>query len=279
MNTTTLLLVLLAALLHASWNALIKVGGDGLVRLGIINMTASLCCVPVLFWVDVPAPASWPYLAASVLIHQAYYAFLVQGYHFGDLSLVYPIARGIAPILVALGGYFLVGETLNLTGIGAVILICSAILSLAFEPGHATSIKAVFFALCTGCTIAAYTVCDGIGGRLAGDVFGYIAWLFFLEGPPIFLVALWLRRAVLIQTLATNGLVGVAGGIFAITAYGLVIWAMSSTPMTYVSAVRETSVLVAALIGTRLLRERAAKRRTVAALVVIAGVMLLQLGR
>ena len=271
--------MLLAALLHASWNALVKIGGDGLVRLGIINMTASLCCVPLLFIAEFPAAASWPYLAASVLIHQAYYAFLVQGYRFGDLSLVYPIARGIAPLLVAIGGYALAGETLNATGIGAVLLICAAIFSLAFEPGRAAGSKAVFFALCTGATIAAYTVCDGIGGRLAGDVMGYIAWLFFLEGPPIFFLALWLRRRALLQSLNSNGMAGVAGGAFAVTAYGLVIWAMSTTPMTYVSAVRETSVLIAALIGTRLLKEPAALRRTLAAVVVIIGVIVLQMGR
>lgn len=271
--------MLLAAFLHASWNALVKVGGDGLVRLGIINMTASLCCVPLLFITDFPAAASWPYLAASILIHQAYYVFLIQGYRFGDLSLVYPIARGVAPLLVAIGGYMLADETLNMAGIGAVLVICIAIFSLAFEPGRSASSRAVFFALCTGATIAAYTVCDGIGGRLAGEVMGYIAWLFFLEGPPIFFLALWLRRRALLHSLRTNGLAGVAGGAFAVTAYGLVIWAMSSTPMTYVSAVRETSVLIAALIGTRLMREPAAARRTLAAVLVIIGVIVLQMGR
>jgi len=276
LNTSILLLVLLAALLHASWNALVKVGGDGLVRLSIINITASLCCLPFLFFLAPPAPASWPYLAASILIHQAYYAFLVQGYRFGDLSLVYPIARGVAPILVALGGYILAGEQLEFAGVMAVVLICVAILSLAFERGRMANIKAIVFALCTGLTIAAYTVCDGLGGRLAENVFAYIVWLFVLEGPPIFLLALWLRRRVLLQTLRTDGGAGIVGGIFALTAYGLVIWAMSSTTMTYVSALRETSVLIAALIGTRLMREPAAARRVLAAVVVVAGVVLLQ---
>ena len=283
MTPSVLLLVLLAALLHASWNALIKVGGDGLVRLGIVNITASVCCVPVLFIVDFPQAEAWPYLIASIIIHQAYYGFLVQGYKFGDLSLVYPIARGIAPLLVAVGAYLLAAEQLSGSGVIAVILICSAILSLAFERGQQTQPKAVLFALCTGATIAAYTVCDGLGGRLSGDVFGYIAWLFFLEGQPIFLVALWLRRRALVYTLLYNWRAGTAGGVFAVTAYGLVIWAMSSTPMTFVSAVRETSVLVAAFIGTRLLREGASTRqkltRLLAAAGVVGGVVLLQLSR
>ena len=277
------MLVLLAALLHASWNALIKVGGDGLVRLGIVNITASLCCVPLLFIFSFPQAEAWPYLIASILIHQAYYSFLVQGYRFGDLSLVYPIARGIAPLLVAVGAYALATERLEFGGVAAVILICGSILSLAFERGQQAQIKAMLYALGTGVTIAAYTVCDGLGGRLSGDVFGYIAWLFFLEGVPIFLFALWWRRRALVHTLAHNWRAGATGGAFAVTAYGLVIWAMSSTPMTYVSAVRETSVLAAALIGTRLMREGATSRqklmRLLAAFGVVCGVVLLQLSR
>lgn len=275
MTLSVLLIVLFAALLHASWNALVKSGSDGLIRLGMINMTAATCCIPLLFWVELPQAAAWPYLLTSVVLHQIYLGCLLQAYRVGDLSLVYPIARGIAPLLVAVVAYLLAAEQLNALGIVAVILICTAILSLAFERRQTTQITAVYYALATGATIAAYTVCDGMGARRTDDVLGYIVWLFFLMGPPLFLFALWQRRQTLLTTLRQNWLVGTGGGVISIISYGLVIWAMSIAPITYVSALRETSVLVAAFIGTRLLNEGSTGRRLLAATIVVMGVALL----
>ena len=282
MDPIVLALVLLAAVLHASWNALVKVGGDALVRLAIINATAALCALPFLFIVDAPAPASWGYLALSALIHQAYYAFLILSYKSGDLSHVYPIARGMAPLLVATGAYLFAGEALSTLGIVAVVIICAAIMSLA-RSGHsdntAKSRRAVIFALATGTMIAGYTVCDGLGGRAAVSVTGYIAWLFVIDGLPIVVVAAVLRRQALVATFRAHALTGTLGGAFSIGAYGLVIWAMSLTPMTYVSALRETSVILAAMIGTQLLREPFGMRRISAAVFVAAGVVLLQFSK
>ena len=272
----TLLLVLLAAVLHASWNALVK-HGDALMRMALVNAMASLCALPLLLAVAVPARASWPYLLASVIVHQGYYAFLVLGYQVGDLSQIYPIARGSAPLLVAVGAFTFAGETLSVPGMVAVLLICAAILSLAFGGGPQRGSGApVLFALATGITIAGYTLLDGLGGRLAGDVRGYIAWLFVLEGIPLTLFALMRRRQRFWPAVRSDLLTGALGGAFAFTAYGVVIWAMTLTPMTYVSALRETSVILAALIGTRLLREPLGARRIGAATVVTLGVVLLQ---
>lgn len=278
-------LVLLAAILHASWNALVKVGGDALVRLAIINATAGLCALPFLFVVDIPDPASWRYLGASALIHQAYYFFLVLSYKNGDLSHVYPIARGVAPLLVAIGAFLFAGETLSILGVIAVGIICAAIMSLSLSGPRSSaatipdSSKAAFFALCTGAMIAGYTVCDGLGARAAISVSGYIAWLFVVDALPIVFIAVLLRRRTLFTTFRRHALTGTLGGAFSIGAYGLVIWAMSLTPMTYVSALRETSVILAALIGTRLLREPFGMRRIYAAVLVSAGVVLLQFSR
>ena len=280
MDPIVLFMVLIAAVLHASWNALVKVGGDALVRLGLVNLTAALCALPFLFFVSVPALESWPYLIASTVVHQFYYLFLILSYRVGDLSHVYPIARGSAPLLVAVGAYALAGETLNFQGMLAVALICTAILSLAFHGGWREGIgKPVCFALCTGVTIAAYTLCDGLGGRASGDVFGYIVYLFTIDAVPIVLFTVILRRRVLAKTLRASWRPGLAGGALAFGAYGLVIWAMSLTPMTYVSALRETSVIVAALIGTRLLKEPFGSRRITAASLVAGGVVLLQLSK
>ena len=280
MEPLVLGLVLTAAVLHASWNALVKIGGDALVRLGLVNATAALCALPLLPFVEVPAPESWPYLIGSTIIHQFYYLFLILSYREGDLSHVYPIARGSAPFLVALGALIFAGETLNAQGMLAVAIICSAILSLAFTGNWRHGVKKpVLFALCTGITIAAYTICDGLGGRSSGDVFGYIAYLFVLDAIPIILITWYLRRYILVATLRQSWLPGLLGGAFAIGAYGLVIWAMSLTPMTYVSALRETSVIIAALIGTRLLKEPFGAQRVAAATLVAGGVVLLQLSK
>lgn len=275
----TLVLVLLAAVLHASWNALVK-SGDALLRMALVHATAALCALPLLLVSAPPGRASWPYLLASIVVHQGYYAFLILGYQAGDLSQIYPIARGSAPLLVAIGAFVFAGETLSAPGMVAVLLICAAILSLAFAGGPQRRFGApVLFALATGVTIAGYTLLDGLGGRLAGDVTGYIAWLFVLGAIPMTLFALVRRRRVLWPALRSDLPTGALGGAFAFTAYGVVIWAMSLTPMTYVSALRETSVILAALIGTRLLREPLGARRVGAATAVALGVVLLQASR
>jgi drug/metabolite transporter (DMT)-like permease len=280
MDPVIFALVLGAALLHACWNALVKTGGDPFVRLAVVNLTGGLCALPFLGVVAVPAVASWPYLLGSVVIHHAYYLALAYGYRFGDLSHVYPIARGIAPPLVAVVAWVFAGESPGALGLVAILVISGGILSLAFgDDGRLASLKPVGFALATGVTIAAYTLCDGLGGRTAGDVLGYIAWLFVIDAVPFSLVVALRYRARLSEALARAWRPAALGGVLSVVAYGVVIWALTRAPMAQVSALRETSVIMAALIGTRLLRERFGTRRVVAASLVAAGVVLLQIGR
>jgi drug/metabolite transporter (DMT)-like permease len=279
MDAEILALVLLAAALHASWNALVKIGGDPFVRLALLNVVSGLCALPLLLIVAPPALASWPYLLGSVAIHLAYNVTLAYGYRLGDLSQVYPVARGIAPPLVALGAWLIVGESPGPIGVLAILVISGAIASLAFSPGWRLGpLAPLWFALATGLSIAGYTICDGLGGRAAGDVLGYIAWLFVLDAVPFGLIVVFWRRHDLPGHLRASGGAPVLGGVLALGAYGLVIWAMSQAPMASVSALRETSVIMAALIGTRLLREPFGRRRVVAASVVALGVVLLEVG-
>jgi drug/metabolite transporter (DMT)-like permease len=279
MDPVVLALVLLAAALHASWNTLVKVGGDPFVRLAAINVVSGLCALPLLLLVAPPAVASWPYLGGSVVIHLAYNVTLAYGYRVGDLSHVYPIARGIAPPLVALGAWLMAGESPGPIGALAILVISGAIASLAFtERWRLGPLKPVWYALATGLSIAGYTICDGLGGRAAGDVLGYIAWLFVLDAVPFGLVVVLWRRQDLAEQLRASWRASAFGGVFALAAYGLVIWAMSLAPMASVSALRETSVIMAALIGTRLLREPLGTRRLVAASIVALGVVLLEAG-
>jgi drug/metabolite transporter (DMT)-like permease len=266
MDPLVLSLVLAAALLHASWNALVKAGGDPFVRLAVVNTVGGLCALPLLLLVALPAPASWPYLFGSVVVHQAYNLTLGYGYRFGDLSHVYPIARGIAPPLVAFAAWAFAGESLGPLGLLAVLVISGGIVSLALAgDGRLVAIRPLALALATGMTIAAYTLFDGLGGRVAGEVLGYIAWLFVIDAVPFSVVVAWRYRRRL--------------GPLSVVAYGLVIWAMSLTPLAAVSALRETSVIIAALIGTRLLREPLGTRRVLAAGLVAAGIVLLQVSR
>ena len=273
-------LVLGAALLHASWNALVKTGGDPFVRLAVLNLVTGLCALPFLFAAAIPAAASWPCLFASIVIHHGYYLALGYGYRHGDLSHVYPIARGVAPPLVALVAWAFAGESPGGLGLVAILVISGGILSLAFtDDGRLGSLKPLGFALATGVTIAGYTLADGLGGRRAGDVFGYIAWLFAIDALPFALVVAWRYRARLGEALGRAWRPAAIGGVLAAAAYALVIWAMTRAPMAQVSALRETSVIMAALIGTRLLREPFGRRRIFAAGLVAAGVVLLQVGR
>jgi drug/metabolite transporter (DMT)-like permease len=275
-----LILVLAAALLHASWNALVKAGGDPFVRLAVVNAVGGLCAVPLLFLVSPPAPDSWPYLIGSVIVHHAYYLALAYGYRFGDLSHVYPIARGIAPPLVAFAAWVFAGESLGLLGLLAILIISGGIVSLAFtDDGRLGALKPLALGLTTGVTIAGYTLFDGLGGRAAGDVLSYIAWLFVIDAVPFSVVVAWRYRARLGPALAECWRPASLGGALSVVAYGLVIWAMSLSPMAAVSALRETSVIVAALIGTRVLREPFGTRRVFAASLVAAGVVLLQVSR
>lgn len=273
-------LVLLAAILHASWNALVKTGGDPMVRLAVMNAIGSLLGLVLVSFTAPPAPEAWPFLFGSILVHSLYYLFLILGYRFGDLSLVYPVARGVAPVLVAVGGFLFAGETLSLGGMFAVGVISVGILSITLSGGRRIEVGSpVVYALLTGVAISSYTILDGLGGRLSGNVPGYIAWLFFLDGIPLVLVAAWLRGGEFKNSLRTHWKPSVIGGVFSMGAYALVIWAMSLTPMTYVSALRETSVLIAALIGTKLLGEPLGGRRVAAAALVAAGVVVLQLSK
>lgn len=280
MDPLVLALVLAAAVLHASWNALIKSGGDPWVRLALATGAATLCAVPMVPFVGFPEAAAWPFILASVAVHQVYFAFVALQYRVGDLSHVYPISRGAAPLLVAVAAYAFAGETLSPTGIAAVTLICGAIFSLTLDGGGRIAPgKGTFFALGTSLTIATYTLIDGLGGRIAGNVIDYIVYLFLLDALPFGLLVIYLRRDALAPTFRLHWKTGTIGGVLSFAAYGLVIWAMSLTPMTYVSALRETSVILAALIGTRMLKEPFGARRIAAACCVAAGVVLLQFSK
>ncbi len=276
------LLVLVAALAHASWNALIKSSGERGATFSVVVVTGGVVGLAGVLILPLPAPETWAYLVFSTLIHYAYYGFLMLSYRYGDLSHVYPLARGTAPLMVALGALIFANEVLSATATAGLLLASAGIMSLAFERGSARRIdpRPVLFALGTGVFIAAYTVVDGLGVRVSQAPVSYIFWLNFLEGVPLALWLLLRRPQFFTGQSRQSRLRGIAGGLLAALAYGLVIYALSRGGMAHISALRETSTLFAALIGAYLLKEApgGAGRRIAAAGLVAAGVITLQLG-
>lgn len=272
-----ILLVLVAALMHAIWNTLVKSGDDQLSVLAAVNFVCSVAGLVVIFWVGYPNPESWVYIVLSTLIHTGYYFFLLKAYEHGDLSLVYPLARGTAPLLVLIGGMLFANETLPSMGMLGVSLASIGIISLAFERGWPwqSDGKPVLFALGTSIFIAAYTITDGIGVRVSGHPFAYIAWLFFIDGLPISFYAIYKRRGTTTIFLRLQWKRCLLGGAAAMFAYGLVIYAMSLGAMALVAALRETSVIMATLIGSLVLGEALGRKRIIAAILVVVGVSIM----
>jgi drug/metabolite transporter (DMT)-like permease len=273
-------LILLSALIHATWNAIVKSDTDRLMSFGLVMLVGSLIGLAVAPFVAIPLPEAWPWLLGSVTIHLFYYWFLLRAYAHGDLSHVYPIARGLAPLLVAaLAGRF-AGERLEAQEALGLLLVSGGIVALAFARGmpRGGEWRAPFYAVLTGITIAGYSVVDGIGARLSGDPLGYIAWLNLLEGPWVFLVATLRRGRATLVYLRHFWWRGAAGGTIATIGYGIAIWALSLGAMAHVTALRETSSLFGALIGAFVLKESFGKRRIAAAAVMVAGLLIMNFG-
>ena len=273
-------LVLAAAASHATWNAFVKAGEDKLVSLALVIFTLSLPSLVLLPFLPLPARASWHFLITSVVVHYLYYAALLGAYRYGDLSLAYPIARGSAPMLVAVGAWSLAGESLSAWTWAGVVTVSLGIMSLA-RPGRGRpddgEVKAIAFALLTGLTIAVYSLADGLGVRNSGAKFGYIAWLFVLSGLPMPLVVRWCRGRDSARLVRAHLKVGVFGGLIGGLAYGSIIWTMSVAPIALVVSLRETSVLIAAAIGSLFLKEPFGPRRIAAAAVIVAGAALMHI--
>ena len=265
-------LVLTSAVLHASWNALLKGGGDRLRSVTVMALAASLASAAWAAFLPAPRAASWPYIGLSVVLHVAYNLLLVMTYRHGDLGVTYPIARGSSPLLVAAGAAILAGERLDAFTLVGIALVCGGIIGLARECRGGELSRVITPAVLTGVTIAAYTVVDGLGSRASGNAWAYAAWLFLALGPAMLPAWAWRRRGPGGHVRPdAESLRSAAGGLVSLAAYAIVIWAASISPMGPVSALRESSVVVAAVLGWLFLGERLGPWRLVACLVVASG--------
>ncbi|MDR7056628.1 DMT family transporter [Pseudomonas koreensis] len=268
------LLVLFAALLHASWNALLRGGADRLWSMTMMCVAIAIVCAVAALFLSPPAPESWGYALLSALLHVGYNLFLVRSYRVGDLGQIYPISRGSSPALITLGAALFAGETITpgeLLGIG---LVSGGIMSLAFR-GRSLSVPSLPYALGTGCFIAAYSVVDGIGARLSGAPLAYTVWMSALWGVLMPLVYIGLRDARSLFSVRPGMLTAVVGGLVSLLAYAIVIYAMNEAPLGAVSALRETSVLFAALLGYLFLGEKLTVRRMLACVVIASGAIII----
>lgn len=271
--------VLLAAVLHAAWNALAHAIDDQLVGFALIGAAVSVGAAGIVLVAPAPARACWPYLAASAALHVAYSLLLMRCYRLGEFGQVYPIARGTSPLLVAIGAAVFVGEDLSPVELLGVVTISLGLGALVLVGGVPTTASrpAITAAVLTGVVIAAYTTLDGVGVRDAGSVAGYAGWLFLLQGPVLPVAAIISRRGRLWPQVRPHLLAGLGGGVLSIAAYGLVLWAQTRGALAPIAALRETSVIVGAAIGAVLFGERFGRWRVAATVLVATGVVLITL--
>ncbi len=271
--------VLLAAVLHAVWNALAHAIDDQLVGFALIGVAVTMGAAGIVLLSPVPASASWPFLAGSVVLHVAYNLLLMRCYRLGEFGQVYPLARGTSPWLVALAGSVFVGEQLSFVRLVGVVVISVGLGSLVLVGGVPTRAArpAIAAALLTGLVIAAYTTLDGLGVRNAATVAGYTGWLFLLQGPVLPVAAVVARRGLLWRQLRPHLLTGLAGGALSLAAYGLVLWAQTQGALAPIAALRESSVIVGAVIGAVVFGERFGRWRIAATILVAGGVVLITL--
>ncbi|HUH94315.1 MAG TPA: EamA family transporter [Casimicrobiaceae bacterium] len=276
------LAVLGAGLLHAGWNALLKSapGGDALLDTATVVAGSSLCALAAVPLVSIPVAAAWPYIAASTMIHFGYYLTLARAYEVGDLSFAYPLMRGTAPLIVAILGIAFLAELPSVSASLGILLISLGIVSIAFVR-HPTIRKhppaAARWAFANAGVIAAYTLVDATGARASGSPAGYVSWLLFIEGLPFVAWVLARRGRTALAYAAKGAGRGLVGGACSFAAYGIVLWAMTRAPVAAVAALRETSVLFAALIGSFWLKEGFGLPRLAGAVSVVAGIAALKL--
>lgn len=272
--------VLVAAVCHASWNAMIRMRGDKLISMTLLVTGGGLLALPGLLFVPALPRAAWPYVIASAIVHLGYNTFLALAYHHGELSKVYPLVRGSAPLTTLLVSLAFLSESIDASGMAGIVVLAAGIMTLALDSGLGALVKSprgLVYAAATSLCITAYTLCDGIGARTAGNAHSYVIWLFVLDSLPMLIVVSLIKGRELAIAARENWLPGFLGGGLSVAAYWIVIWAFTVAPIPIVAALRETSILFAALIGMLFLGEKLTPIRIVSILMVLCGLVLMRL--
>lgn len=277
MSFDVLLLVLLGAVLHAVWNALVKSGTDKSLDAAMISLGGGMVGLAFLPFVPMPNAAALPFILVSAVLQFVYFQLVAAAYRAGDIGLVYPLMRGGAPLLVAMTSGVVLGEHLSPYAMAGVLIICAGVLTLAFESRHGSR-RAILLALANACVIATYTFVDGAGARVSGNAVSYTLWMALLPPVLLFSWAVARRGAQPVWThVRRNWARGLIGGAGSISSYGLALWAMTKAPVATVAALRETAILFALLISVFVLKEKASVWRYIAGVVIASGVLVLKL--
>jgi drug/metabolite transporter (DMT)-like permease len=277
LSLSVTLAVLAAAVTHATWNAIAHGIKDQLLSFALIGVGGIVVAIPLIILAPMPRADCWPYLLGSIVIHVFYNLLLMRCYRLGEFGQVYPLARGTSPLVVTILAAIFVHERLGWPQITGVLVVSAGLATLVLagrRPGRAAFLAAVG----TGLTIAAYTTVDGVGVRLSGSSIGYIGWLMLLESLCVPMFALARRREVVLKQRPRILLAGLAAGALSVLAYGLVLWAQTRGALAPIAALRETSVIFGAIIGTLIFREPFGRTRVAATVLVVTGIILLNLG-
>lgn len=278
MTPTLFAAILLAALLHALWNALAKRQAEGRVSVLLVSLCSGLFAAPFLPLVGLPVAAEYPWLALSILLHCGYCLFLGRAYRLGEFGQIYPLARGSAPLVTLLLGALLLGEVPGGLAVAGALVLVSGVLLMAWRGGIRLAPAALRAVLITALFTAAYTLSDGAGARSAGAPVRYTLWLFALTALMMPLLMRWQSRTAWRALDLAAWRTGALGGALSLLAYGIVIWAMTQAPIGLVAALRESSVLFAMLLSWLWLGEKLGRVRLWAALVILCGILLIRLG-
>ncbi len=276
MTLGLLMLVLFAALLHASWNVVVKISSDQVVSLALLQIFMGVMGLVILLVFGLPARVAWPFAIASGALHTGYNLFLARSYKFGELGLVYPVARGTAPLLILLGTQLFTHDVLSSMALIGVLTLVVGIWLIALSGNVFHVHRATFiFALITSVFIGCYTVVDGLGGGASGDASSYTGLLYLFDAAGMLIAAPIMRGPSIFTVMARSWKSGALGAIMAGAAYWIIIWAMSQAPIAAVAALRETSILFALLFSAKLLKEKITWHRMVGVGCVVAGAIAL----
>ncbi|MQT41063.1 MULTISPECIES: DMT family transporter [unclassified Pseudomonas] len=276
MSLTVFEIVLVAAVLHASWNAIVKAGKNTVLTMVLVTASAALWAVVLLPVLPSPSPESWPYIALSAALQIVYFALVARIYRIADMSQTYPIMRGAAPLIVALAGTLLLDEALSSSAWLGVCIICSGILIMLWSGGQ-KSREGLILALLNALVISGYTLVDGIGVRLSAASASYTLWIFLITGVAITCWATLTQWSQTRHYLRLNWHLGAVGGLGTLVSYGLALYAMTQAPVAVVAALRETSILFSAVISWLILKEHITIVRCVSVCVIAIGAITLRL--
>ena len=274
-TTSIYIIILFAALCHACWSAIVKHSDN---RLGIMSITSIveiLVFLPFTYIVPIPSLEIWYFIIASVILHGIYRMSVIYSYKFGDLSFVYPIARGGSALFIALISMFVLADHISLIGFISILIVCIGIFLVSYDKNIKFNRQAFLIALCTAILITSYTLVDGFAIRLSQNKYSFLCWMLVLNGVPILCYSIYSKERPLKNINKRLFFSGISAGILAILSYGLVVWSMQYIEIAYVSSIRESSILFATIIGFLILNEKRAKNRVIPSSLIVIGIAIL----